>query len=169
MARGNSVEKGFTLVELIVVLSFIGIMLVISVPAFRENILDSSLNSAARKTIGYINGLRELAARQRQAYYLYVDMLEHSLWFEKDTEKKENRREERGEKLVFPDGVRVLEIQTETSGKLSAGKKKMWISRRGYMEQVVLHLTDGNEKVVSLHFQPFLENVRIYEKYTPLP
>ena len=180
-AKGFSVsgeipgESGFSLVELIVVLALIAIMLVLGVPAFRENILDSSLNAAARKTIGFVRGVRELAAREKKPYYLYVDMIEHRLWFMEDEGKKTKKapvmpkieKATSQNKLVFPDGVRIFEIQTGTFEKFSGGERKIWISPRGYMERTAFHLEGKDQKVISLYFQPFLEHVKIYEKYTP--
>jgi len=194
MAPGESCDRGFTLIEMIVVLALIGIMLFIGLPAFRDNLFDSSLKSTSRKVIGFVRGIREMAARERQSYYLHIDMIEESLWFAEDPDKPvwfdpmvqpqqtekiptvpESDKEVKGEKtshqkkLVFPDEVRIFEVETADSGKFSGGEKKIWISPKGYMEQMVLHLENRNEKIFSLHFQPFLKNVIIYEKYTPLP
>ena len=194
MVRGDSCVRGFTLIEMIVVLALISIMLFIGLPAFRDNLFDSSLKSTSRKVIGFVKGVRELAVRERQSYYLYIDMIDQSLRFSQDPDKpvwmepmayskqtqqiptvpeseKEAKREKTGhqDQLVFPDGVRIFEVQTADSGKIAEGEKKIWISQKGYMEQMVLHLEDRNKKIFSLHFQPFLENVTLYETYTPIP
>ena len=87
-------EKGFTLIELIVVTFLIGIMLSISIPSLRNTFFTDPLKASTRKIIGLVTGVRELAARSQQPYLLHISQMENRIWYEKevDGEKKSRKR-----------------------------------------------------------------------------
>ena len=164
-------SSGFTLLELIVVLALIGIMLVVSVPTLQNTLLDDRLKGTCRKIIGLVNSVRELAAREQQPYFLNIDRNENRIWYEKDMEvgteeEQENTEEaEDRQELNIPEEVRISEIWTRSEGDFSDDQSRIWVSSKGYMDQTVLHVTD-DDNVISLHFSPFLDTVRIYDEYT---
>ncbi len=170
--------SGFTLLELIIVSALIGIMLVISVPTLHNTFIDDRLKATSRKIIGLINGVRELAVREQQPYFLSIDKNENRIWYEKDmeleatestedTEETEETEETEDKSEVnIPDEVRISEIWTRSEGEYSDDQNRIWISRKGYMDQTVLHLRDDHDNVISLHFSPFLGSVAIYDEYT---
>lgn len=164
--RGWMDNRGFTLLELIIVCVLIGIMLVVSVPTLRNSFIDDRLKATSRKIIGFINGVRELAVREQQSYFLNFDMTEARIWYEKDMKAEVKEEKEEKQELDFPAEVRISEIWTKSEGVYSDNQNRIWISPRGYMDQTILHLADETS-VISLHFSPFLESVTIYDKYTP--
>jgi prepilin-type N-terminal cleavage/methylation domain-containing protein len=169
-------SSGFTLLELIVVIALIGIMLVVSVPTLQNTLIDDRLKGTCRKIIGLVNSVRELAAREQQPYFLNIDRNENRIWYEKDVEVGAVEEEEETEETVETEGrlelnipaeVQISEIWTRSEGEYSDDQHRIWISSKGYMDQTVLHVTDDDDNVISLHFSPFLDNVRLYDEYTP--
>ena len=177
-------SRGFTLMELIVVCTLMGIMLVVSVPTMRNSLMGDELRSTSRKIIGFVKGVRELAVREQQAYFLNIDANENRIWHEKDEvggEKKENKKTEKSERsdrseddedddekgVTLPDALKISEIWTKTEGVYSSDQHRIWISKKGYMDQTVLHLTDDESNVISMHFSPFLSEVEVFGEYTP--
>jgi prepilin-type N-terminal cleavage/methylation domain-containing protein len=161
--------RGFTLLELVVVLALIGIMLVVSVPTLHDALIDDQLKATSRKIIGFIRGVRELAVREQQPYFLSIDKNENRIWYEKDTDieaTEDTEDTEDREELTIPDKVRVSEIWTRSEGVYSDDQNRIWVNRKGYMDQTVLHLRDEDGNVISLHFSPFLGSVTIYDEYT---
>jgi prepilin-type N-terminal cleavage/methylation domain-containing protein len=168
-------SSGFTLLELIVVIALIGIMLVVSVPTLQNTLIDDRLKGTCRKIIGLVNSVRELAAREQQSYFLNIDRNENRIWYEKDMEvgaveeeedAEETEETEGRQELNIPDEIRISEIWTRSEGEYSDDQSRIWVSSKGYMDQTVLHVTDDDDNVISLHFSPFLDNVRIYDEYT---
>ncbi len=160
-------NNGFTLLELIVVCALIGIMLVVSVPALRNTFVNDRLKSTSRKTIGLINNVRELAMREQQGYIVHFDRARESIWFEQNGETDKTKEIDDKKNLAFPVGVRISEIWTRAQGVFSHDVDTIWVSRKGYMDQLILHLSDDEDNVISLHFSPFLEIVKVYDEYTP--
>lgn len=165
-------SSGFTLLELIVVLALIGIMLVVSVPTLQNTLLDDRLKGTCRKIIGLVNSVRELAAREQQPYFLNIDRNENRIWYEKDMEagteegQEKTEEDEDRQELNIPEEIRISEIWTRSEGEYSDDQGRIWVSSKGYMDQTVLHVTDDDGNVISLHFSPFLDNVRLYDEYT---
>ena len=168
-------SSGFTLLELIVVIALIGIMLVVSVPTLQNTLIDDRLKGTCRKIIGLVNSVRELAAREQQSYFLNIDRNENRIWYEKDMEvgaveeeedAEETEETEGRQELNIPDEIRISEIWTRSEGEYSDDQSRIWVSSKGYMDQTVLHVTDVDDNVISLHFSPFLDNVRLYDEYT---
>jgi len=160
-------DNGFTLLELIVVCALVGTMLVVSVPALRNIFVDDRLKSTSRKTIGLINSVRELAVREQQAYLVHFDKARKSIWFEQDGITDKIKEIDDKKNLAFPVGVRISEIWTRAQGVFSHDVDTIWVSRKGYMDQLILHFSDDEDNVISLHFSPFLEIVKVYDEYTP--
>lgn len=150
-------------------------MLVVSVPTLQNTLIDDRLKGTCRKIIGLVNSVRELAAREQQPYFLNIDRNENRIWYEKDMEvgaveeeedAEETEETEGRQELNIPDEIRISEIWTRSEGEYSDDQSRIWVSSKGYMDQTVLHVTDDDDNVISLHFSPFLDNVRIYDEYT---
>ncbi|NIR17489.1 MAG: prepilin-type N-terminal cleavage/methylation domain-containing protein, partial [Desulfobacterales bacterium] len=62
MLREN---KGFTLIELTVVVVLIGIIMTLTIPRFQTGILTDDLKATTRKMVGMIKGLRDEAIREQ--------------------------------------------------------------------------------------------------------
>lgn len=86
--------RGFTLLELIVVCTLIGIMLTISVPSLRSAFSTNPLKSTARQVVGVINEVRQTAVRNQEPYHLYISQLENRIWYEKAEDEKKDAIED---------------------------------------------------------------------------
>lgn len=169
--------KGFTLLELIVVCALIGIMLSISAPSLRSTFFTNPLKSTARHVVGIINEVRQTAVRNQEPYNLHISQLENRIWYEK-TEKKnedaiENAIEDELEtstnrELQLPDTVKLSKVWTESSGVLSGDKTTFWISKKGYMEQAAILLSDELDNSLSVELNPFTDPIAVTDEFPPI-
>ncbi len=150
--------------ELIIVSTLAVLFLSISIPTLRNSIYTNELDSTARKIVGTVQELRNLAVREHKAYLLHFDMNENRIWYEPDgTIDPFGDDPEPGTRL--PGGVEFQEIQTHSQGSVNQGTVTLWISKQGYMDQTVVYLKEGNNKNVSLFFSPFAGSARVYDEY----
>lgn len=157
---------GFTLLELIIVIFLIGLFLVISVPALRDNLLNDSLRSAGRKLIGYIGGVRELVIRQQKPYIIYIDLEENRLWYlPEDEQGIDKDAPPEKVRLQLPSDVELRDIWVRSSGNITSGVYELWLSSQGYVDNTVIRLEDGDGETLSLVLQPFLPQIEAREGY----
>jgi prepilin-type N-terminal cleavage/methylation domain-containing protein len=159
-------RSGFTLLELIIVCVLIGLLLVVSVPTMRNNLLDDPIRSAGRKLIGYVSGVREKAIREQQPYLLYFDIDENRLWHLPESDEKSGIKEvpDKGVLQMSAD-VNLRDIWSKTTGTTSRGIPELWISRQGYLDQSVIHIEDEDGEALSLLILPFIPAIEVHEGY----
>ncbi len=156
-------EKGFTLIELIVVTALIGIMLSMSIPSLRNSLFTDPLKATARKVIGLVTGVRELAVRTQQPYLLHISRTENRIWYEPEIKAKDSQDSESQKKgestgeLVFPDSVKISGISTQSNESTSQDETVVWINKQGYLDDTILRIEEQNGKHLNVQFYPFLD------------
>lgn len=166
--------KGFTLLELIVVCALIGIMLTISVPSLRSSFFTNPLKSSARQVIGIVNEARQKAVRSHQAYYIHLSQIDNHISYEKVSEANNDKEETETETddnkkrdLQLPATVRLASIWLQSSGITSENKTSFWISKKGYMEQAAIQLSDESGDSLSVRINPFTDPIAVSEDFPP--
>ena len=167
--RGNffqqfPTESGFSLFELLLVCALVGIMLFLALPAVRHVFIDDPLKSTARKTIGLVNGVRELALREQQLYTLYLNRAERKLWFKKDKDDSEGDEGKTVERLFrFPENIKMTEIVTSGRDVSTTNEVAVWITNRGFMHETTIRFEDDTGSALILKFFPFVTAVQLFD------
>lgn len=164
--------KGFTLLELIVVCALIGIMLTISAPSLRGTFFTNPLKSTARQVVGAINEVRQKAVRNQEPYNLHLSQVENRIWYEKAIKgQKENLDEDSDnsdtQELQFPDSIRLANIWLQESGISPQGETTLYISKKGYMEQAAIQLSDEFDNYLSIECNPFTDPMAVTTEFPP--
>lgn len=154
---------GYTFIELMVVITILGILLFLAAPNLRERIILNKIDQAAGTIASEITKLRSEAVREGVDYVLVFDLDRQCFYNYHTAMNPEKIGERRKNAISFPQGVRCKDIHLPTSGEQIIGEVPILISFRGYVQPVILHLTDG-EHYRSLWVQPFLSKVEIREE-----
>lgn len=157
-------ETGFTLMELIIVCTLVGLFLSISIPTLRNNLYVNQLETTARKIIGTVKELRNMAVRDHKAYLLHFDIGGNEFWYEPDGTINPFGDEPKTV-TTLPEEVRFSDVQTHFQGTNNSGIVTLWISKQGYMDQTVVHLSNDGGKILSLLFSPFSGSAKVYDEY----
>jgi prepilin-type N-terminal cleavage/methylation domain-containing protein len=157
-------SRGYTLIELSVVVLLIGMMLLIAVPRVRDTLLDDDLKAATRRLISSARELRNESVREQTDYILQIDLANPGFWVYPADTTAEKRLELRKAAFRFPEGVRITDVQQADEAKKSEGEVLIHFFRRGYVEPTVVHLA-GDDRAFTLVFNPFLQAMTVYEKY----
>ena len=82
-ARGG--DHGFTLIELMVVLTIIGMALTLSIPVLQRSVPQLELKNAARTTVTAIREARAIAIGSNRETVLFFDLGNRYLWVDGTT------------------------------------------------------------------------------------
>ena len=162
-------DRGFTLLELILVLVLIGISTSLVLPRVGEFLFTDPLKAAARGLTGLIGRASQLA-QQRQAPYL-LKYIERDRRFvvepeiPADAERTERSGPERAGELRLQGQVGVRDIWSWDSGGRSVGDLSIRFTAAGYVEPTVIHLREGGDRDLSLVLSPFLGTIQIFDRY----
>ncbi len=163
--RGSSKIRGYTLIELTVVILLIGLTVVLTVPKFRYSLLTDDLKGTVRRMIGTIRGLKNEAVRERQAFILHFDLEANRLWVESTKASDEELAEAQSNSFQLPEGVRIMDVWSWGRGKKTAGDTAIRFTEKGYVEPSVIHLGAKDGREFTLILSPFLGKVEVLEEY----
>lgn len=160
---GNPTERGFTLIELCVVIVLMGAVLLISAPRIHDSIFNDSLRQTVRQIVAKSRELRSDAIRDNVDYVLHFDMDKSRFWYEASDMSGEKRSEMKGKFVQFPENVKILEVSILGGGSKSQGDATVKIFSRGYTQPAVLYLSQ-NERVYTIVYNPFSGTASTYDK-----
>ncbi len=168
-ASGGTIRNrhcsGFTLIELIVVISLIGLMLLFTLPRLQNNpFLDDSKKSA-RWLIGKVQALKESAIRDQKQYSLHIDLDSGRIWETNESMSLEDHENAALNSYALPEDVRIIDVEYPAKEKITSGQTEINFYKAGYTDKVFVHMQEG-EIYLSFLIEPFLSNVHIFEKYT---
>lgn len=156
---------GFTLIELIVVISLISIMLFFSIPRFQNTFLSDNTKKTSRWIIGKVRALKEVAVQDQKLYILHVNMDTNSLWVSNDSMSEKEIQNANQEEFILPDDVKVLDVEFPEKGKISSGLADIFFYKNNYSDKALIHIEDSDNQQLSFLIEPFLTKVKMYEKY----
>jgi prepilin-type N-terminal cleavage/methylation domain-containing protein len=157
-------RKGFTLLELIVVMSLLGIMLIFTVPRFQENLFLDETKTGSRWIIGKIQALKEASIRNQKQYSLHINLDTDQYWETDDSMSTEDLENAALNASPLPDGLKIADIEYPIGGKITSGQTDIAFYKNGTSDKALIHIQDG-ENYVSYLIEPFLSEVTRYEMY----
>jgi prepilin-type N-terminal cleavage/methylation domain-containing protein len=159
---GKVTNRGYTLIELSVVLLIVGILLSITVPRIRDTLLNDDLKVATRRLIGAVRELRNESVRERTDWILQIDLNQPAFWSYTADTTAEKREELRKGAVRLPEGIRIADVRQVDAAKKTEGEVFIRLFKGGYMTPTVIRLTKGDQ-TLTLVFHPFLQTVGVYE------
>lgn len=155
-------NRGYTLIELSVVVLLVGILLLIAVPRVRDTLLNDDLKVATRRLVGAARELRNESVRERTDTLLHIDLNQPALWSTTADTTAEKQAELRKRAVRLPEGIRIVDVRQANEAKKTEGEAVIRFFRGGYMTPTVIRLAKG-DRTLSLVFHPFLQAVSVYE------
>ena len=158
-------QKGYTLIELTVVIVLIGLMFAFAVPRFRLDLLTDNLKLTVRRMVGTIKGLRNEAIREQKTFVLHFDLESNRFWVDSTGMSEEERALAHEKASLLPKGIRVLDIWLKGRGKKMTGEAVIVFNNRGYVQQSAIHLASDDDRNFTLVLSPFMGRVKVFDEY----
>jgi prepilin-type N-terminal cleavage/methylation domain-containing protein len=156
--------RGFTLLELIVVITLLGIMLVFTVPRFHDTLFVDESKKSSRWIIGNVRALKEAAIRNQKHYTLHIDLDTQRYWETDESMSAEARESAALSAVSLPGDLKIADIEYPIRGKINSGQADIRFYKTGYTDKLLIHLQDDAE-YISFLIEPFLSEVTRYETY----
>ena len=159
-------NRGFTFIELIVVMAIISIMLFFSLPRFGDMLGGGdSTKKVSRWIISQVRLLKNSAVRDQKLYILNVDIDANRIWATAESGESEESRSSVLRSYQFPEGINIIDIEYPGKGKISLGQTEILFNKKGYSDKALIHIENDEGEQLSYLVEPFLKSVKIYRHY----
>ena len=157
-------KRGFTLVELMIVIVIIGVVLALAVPTTRDALTVNGLKKASRQVIGLARQLRTDAVRDQIDYILVVNIPKASYYIVTPDMTPEKLLEVEKKAKQLSGGVAILDVVRERNEKISEGKVNIKFGKNGVGPPLVIHLAYDEDRM-TLVVNPFMGVTAVYDRY----
>jgi general secretion pathway protein H len=158
-------NQGFTLIELIVVMALISILLFFAIPRLDINIFSNDNRNVSTWILFTVKSLKEKAQQESARYILYVDMDNDLMWSGLETKPEDQEAASKENQYKLPEGMQVLDVEFPGMERKSSGIAEIYFYPKGYSDKAVIHIQDNDHNRNSFVIEPFLSEVKIYERY----
>ncbi|MBI5182569.1 MAG: prepilin-type N-terminal cleavage/methylation domain-containing protein [Nitrospirae bacterium] len=161
-------DRGFTLIELIVVIALIGIFLFFAVPKFGD-LSESDLKRNIRHIIGTVSYLRDEAVMGKRNLRLNYNIAMGEYWATEIIEG-DGQSEAKKFESIFINKNRLYGntrfkdiIVPEHSSSIDEFFTNFYSG--GWVEKTIIHLREGEDRYYTLIVMPLTGKVKVYEGY----
>jgi len=158
-------NPGFTLIELVVVISLISIMLFFTVPKFQRAVSTDNSKQISRWIMVKVPALKERAIRQQKRYILHVGIDTNRMWVTNESMSEEETRKAAENGYELPGDMTLLDVEYADGVKLSDGRADIRFYKKGYSDKALIHIEDEDNNQMSFVVEPFLSSVKLHNKY----
>ncbi len=157
-------NRGFTLLELIIIIVIVGITLGYIGPRLYTGISSSSMDKATRDIMTILQFARSSAVTQHKPFYVRFDIDNASFGLYPKPQSsgmipellKENN---------LPKGIVFKNIKSPYQIPKQQGQVDILVTPEGVIEQGVIYIEGGFGKTYTLVIKPFSGNLKVYDRY----
>lgn len=153
-------NRGFSLVELVVVFALIGLMLVFAIPRFQQKLLPEDSRKVARWIMAHTAAARTRAVAEQTQFILNVGISENRLWITDKAMSEEAALAAKEKALVLNENVRIRKVEYPGKTAVVSGIAEISFYSDGHADPAWIQLKDTTEAPVFLFIEPFLPRVR---------
>ena len=157
--------SGFTLIELIAVISILGMMLFFAIPRLDNGRASGDLKSATRWILIKVADLKEKAINEQKPYALVVSFAENSFTVLDNASLDDDIDAQQPQAHQLPNGVTVSDVEFPDKGVVTGESAEIVFYPKGYSSKALIHLSDMSGDTCSILIEPFLPSAKLYETY----
>lgn len=163
----KSPARGFTLVELVVVISIISLLLVFSFPLFKDFSFFSNSKSQTGKMVRLINELKKKSIQNHVDYVLNIDSDSGTAWISNDSMADEANEGAKDNALTFSENFSILGVDFQGMKNSENKEHIIRFRKQGYSDFALIHILENGNNL-TLKIEPFLSKVQILNGHATL-
>jgi prepilin-type N-terminal cleavage/methylation domain-containing protein len=170
--RARPLSRGFTLIELTVVLFLVGIFLSLAVPNIDNFLFHSDLKGTARSLKAAVRMLRSRSIATGRYAVLCFDLDEGTYWGELEREQEGDRpflEPSENERVLsehsLSEGIRYVDAMNFNTDKMESGVLRSILNPKGVIEETVLHLADRSNRILTIIINAYTGRFSLHEGY----
>lgn len=184
-------RNGFTLIELIVVMTLIGIIFFFAIPRLDTSFLTNSSRQISNWITIHVTSLKSRAIEKQVPYIMEIDLGENriscfagpenqtDIFAEANTQPDnstakgrvadskadEGREKPKKEDFSLPDKYRIADVLLADGTIRTTGTVDIHFYPKGYSDRAIIHVKDDDGNTISYIIEPFLSRVMIKDDY----
>ncbi len=155
--------KGFTLIELIVVISLVAIMFSFTIPRFHHAGIYPGAQNLSRTMIHTITELKEKSFREQKRYTLHLNISEGIVWVSHEFMTASQVEEASKSGRQIPESLRLLAVEFPLKNQHIRHQADIHFYPEGYSDKAVIYFEKAYNERFALLVEPFLSRVRLVE------
>lgn len=156
--------RGFTLVELVVVMALFGIMMMLAIPNLQHFLTDDT-----RKASQWIQLqapiLKSKAVSEKTTYVLHADMDDNLLWYSNSAMDDDMLMMAKEQAFALHRTVFLTDVLYANGEVVDSGEAAIHFYPQGYSDRAIIHLEEEGGAQRSFFIEPFLKQIDIKEGY----
>jgi len=160
--------RGFTLIELMVVMLLISIVLAVVIPRFDGAPLQDPTKKLSRWMINTVRHLRSTAVQKQKIQTLVIDLGAQRMWLDSGETRTEDATT--AQENVFPidKSMQIINVQFPEKEPISSGIVEIHFYPAGYSDQALIHVENKDAERRSYLLEPLLPKVKIFDSWIDL-
>ncbi|MFZ0726834.1 MAG: type II secretion system protein [Desulfobacterales bacterium] len=156
--------RGFTLIEIAVVILLISIMLLVALPRLPDSPLTDPTRKTKRWIILKVQDLKESAVRDQKTYILHVGLESKRLWVTSADMSEEDQEKAEKKAFALGENLKVIDVEYPGDRKVESGQADISFFAKGYSDRAIIHMADTDTRF-SFQIESFLSNVKMRDGY----
>jgi prepilin-type N-terminal cleavage/methylation domain-containing protein len=164
VSRRNGPSKGFTLLELMIVMAIISIVLGYAAPRIITSLTNSDIDVAQRMLEGLYLNTKSFAVNQHKPCYIQYDIDNKTVGFYPVPESS-GKEPELEKKIKLPGSIEIKGVKTMNQPKKEQGKADIKVNTDGIIEKSLIYLEGSGDKIYTLEVKPFSGKFKVHDSY----
>ncbi|MEA1969664.1 MAG: type II secretion system protein [Thermodesulfobacteriota bacterium] len=157
-------KSGFTIIELVVVLSIIGMVLFFVLPKFQAFQIFSDSGESVGKILKIVEDLKTAAVAKNRDFIMHIDSEAGLIWITNDSMTDDEIDQARENGIRISDEITIFDVEFFGRGLRESESSGIRFSRHGYSDMALIHLQD-QENDITIRIEPFLAKAEIEKRH----
>lgn len=158
-------QRGFTLIELIVVIVLIGLMFSFALPKMDSLLYTDNRDRVSRWVVLNVENLKNLSVKKQVRHILHVDIPGNTFWISDENMEEEALAEAHKNGYTLPSDIRLMDIIYPFQGKEDDTRSEIYFYPQGYCDHAIIHMENDDNEKMSFVIEPFLPPVGIRDGF----